>query len=444
MQRIRNSLLRLALTTSGLLSCSSAMGMGLMEAYQAALANDANYQAALHERDAAEENRALGRSALLPSLSYNLNKGKNRATYTLPIHEEQVYNSSAHSLSLRQPLISLDAYARFRQGQAQAEYGESVFESKTQDVKIRVANAYFDAGFAQTQLGLVEAQRSAMQEQLKLNQRMLDKGEGTKTEVLETQAKLDLTESQLIEAQDYVRQTRKALEAIVGSAVDKIDMVRSNFSLRAKDQLGYEEWRNLMLANNPEIKAQQAAVKAAEQEVSKARAGYLPRVDFYASLEKDSSASINTVGQDIKTRSVGIQLQLPIYSGGEVSAATSQAKANFEKSKSELDGKTREISVTLFRDYNAVLNSAAKIRALEKSIESAQLLVLATEQSIKGGVRINLDLLNAKAQLYAAMKELAQARYTYMLTYLHLRADAGVLDEQDLRDTAQYFSTAIE
>jgi protease secretion system outer membrane protein len=81
----------------------------------------------------------------------------------------------------------------------------------------------------------------------------------------------------------------------------------------------------------------------------------------------------------------------------------------------------------------------AKIGALEKAVASGKLLMTATEQSIKGGVRINLDLLNAQQQLYTSQRDLAQARYTYLIALIRLRAGAGMLDDSAVREVAAYF-----
>src|SRR5581483_1888730 len=112
----------------------------------------------------------------------------------------------------------------------------------------------------------------------------------------------------------------------------------------------------------------------------------------------------NTYTEDSTVRSYGIQLTVPLYAGGSVSALTRQATAAYEKAKSDLDDKTNQVMLDMHKQHYAVLSSVAKIAALEKSVESAKLLVTATKQSIKGGVRINLDLLNAEQQEYIAQR----------------------------------------
>jgi protease secretion system outer membrane protein len=422
-----------------------AFALGLLEAYEAALENDPVYQSAVHENEAGQQYRVLGRSNLLPSLSAQYTKSKNRADIVSPnflgqLQERQrKYKSNAGAVSLRQPLFNLEAVARYKQGVAHANYSDAQFAGRTRDLMVRVVSAYADAQYAEDQLALVTAQRDAYAEQKQVNQRMFEKGEGTKTDVLETQAKFDLAEAQVIEAQDSLTVARNTLAAIVGDDVDRLDPMSDDFKVKPMQPVTFDEWKAIALERNAEIATLQFGVEAARQEVAKARSGHLPRVDLVASYGKNDSETINTLDQESKVRSVGVQLSMPIYSGGSTSALSRQARANHARAQSDLDAKTKQVLVELRKQYSLVLSSAARINALVKSVDSAKTLVEATRQSIKGGVRINLDLLNAEQQLFAAKRDLARARYDYLLGYLKLRSAAGTLAQEDLHNVAGYF-----
>lgn len=268
---------------------------------------------------------------------------------------------------------------------------------------------------------------------------MFEKGEGTKTDMLETQARYDLAEAQLIEARDNMTNARNNLEAIVGVDVSQLDPLADDFRVQPMQPASFERWKATALASNWEIKAQRYAVDVAEQEIKKSRAGHAPRIDAIAAYNKNGSETVNALDQDTTTRAIGVQVNLPIYSGGAVTAATRQATSNYEKAKADLDAKTSQILVELRKQFNLSLSSASRIDALVKSVDSARLLVHATQQSVKGGVRINLDVLNAQQQLYTAQRDLGQARYNYLLSYLRLRFAAGTLNADDLQAVASYF-----
>ncbi len=423
--------------------------IGLLQAYQAALQNDPTFQAAIHENEAGQENRNLGRASLLPTASISYSRSKNRTdlTTTNILGENTThpaYTSKGAYLQLKQPLVNFDGIARYQQGIAQTYYSDAVFSNRKQDLVLRLVGAYADAQYAEEQLRLVAAQRDALAEQKRVNERMFEKGESTKTDVLETQSKFDVAEAQLIEAQDAMASARHSLASLVGMEVTNLDPLVSDFKAQPLQPASFEEWRTLALEKNPEIDAMRFGVEAAHQEINKARAGHAPRVDLVATLSRTDSETLNTLNQDQKNRSVGVQVNIPLYSGGYVNAASRQAVASRERAKSELDAKTKLILVELRKQFNLVVSSVTRIDALVKSVKSAELLVDATRQSIKGGVRINLDLLNAQQQLFAARRDLAQARYNYLLSYLRLRNAAGTLDGNDLQLVASYFRPVVQ
>ncbi|RZI43633.1 DUF4440 domain-containing protein [Herbaspirillum sp. HC18] len=433
-----------AVSAALLLQAMPASAMGLIQAYEAALQNDPTYRSAVAENEAGQQNRILGRSNLLPSLSASYSTYKNRADYTQPtIFGEQTthpeYSSSSGALTLRQPLFNLDGLARYYQGVAQTNYSDALFSARGQDLVIRLVGAFAEAKYAEDQLALAIIQRDTFAEQRTVNERMFQKGEGTRTDTAETQAKYDLAEAQLLEARDNLANARNSLAAIVGVDVTQLDSLTEDFKVRPMQPASYEEWQALALERNSEIAAQRYVVEISEQEIKKNRAGHAPRVDFIAALNKAKSETLNTLNQDSTTRTLGVQVNIPLYSGGAVNASTSQALANYDKAKSDLDGKIKQVLVELRKQYNLALSSIARIDALVKSVESARLLVLSTEQSIKGGVRINLDLLNAQQQLFSAQRDLALARYNYLLSYLRLRYAAGTLNAEDLQTVAGYF-----
>jgi len=122
-----------------------------------------------------------------------------------------------------------------------------------------------------------------------------------------------------------------------------------------------------------------------------------------------------------------------------VNAQTAQAKANHARAEADLDAMTDKVLVELKKQHNLLKSGVKKIESLELAVKSAELLVAATEKSIRGGIRINLNLLDAQQQLYTAQRDLSQARYDYLLAYLRLQLAAGTLVLDDLRNIASYF-----
>lgn len=443
LRRSLTSMLCLAALALG--QAHQASALGLLQAYEAALANDPAYRAAIHENEAAQQFRVLGRSHLLPLLSANYLANRNQAditTTSIPGDrtEHRNYASRAASIQLRQPLFHPEGTARYRQGIAQTSAGDAQFSVRSQDLIVRLVSLYVTAKYAEDQLAQASAQRDAYAEQQLSNERMFQRGEGTRTDVLETQAKFDLSLAQVLEARDNLVNSRSALAAMVGQDITTLDSLSDDFRVKPMQPATFEEWKSMALANNPEIVAQRYAVEVAREEVNKNRAGHAPRLDLVASASKNKSDTINTFNQDTNIRSIGVQLNIPLYAGGSISAAASQAVSNHEKAQADLDAKTDQVLVELRKQYNLTLSSVSRIEAAATSLRSALLLVDATQKSVKGGQRTNLDVLNAQQQLFEAKRDLALSRYNYLLGYLRLRYSAGTLGPADVKGVASYFA----
>ncbi len=426
-----------------------ANAMSLMQAYEAALANDSVYQSALHENEAGQQYKEIGRANLLPNVSasyaYNRNNQDISTTSqtfsgaTTTRDETRNYNSQNAVIQLRQPIINLEGWARYHQGNLQTELSDKQLAVRKQELITRFFSLYASANYAEDVLALSQAQRDALQKQQEANKLMAVRGEGTKTALIESQAKLSLSEAQVIESQDNVANSRDALASMLGKEVTALDSLADSFNLLPNELTSFEEWKNIALANNPEIAAQREAVEIAAQDIKRNRAGHSPRLDAVASISKTESDSISTFRQEADTKTIGLQLNIPIYSGGSVSALTKQAMANHQKSQDDLDTKTNQVLLDLHKQYSSVLSSALKIDALKQSVESAELLIVATKKSLMGGVRTNLDVLDARKQLFESKRDLSLARYNYLLAYMSLKKAAGSLTVADLEKVASFF-----
>ena len=437
--------LRALAVAASLLVAGNAGAITLQQAYEAALNNDPTYRSQFYASEAAKENRIVARAGLLPSLSSSYSRNKNvtdreqTAANGRPVIDHPRYSSTSAVVQLRQPLFNMDAVQRYRQGKVQSQAGVEQLKADTNEVAVRVVSAYVDALFAEDQLALARVQRDMYLEQEKVNQRLFEQGEGTRTDMLETRARLDLAEASLIEAQDNSLAQREVLEGVIGGPAGALDQLAEGFRVTSLTPATFEDWSALALKNNSELAAARLAVENARLEIGRNKAGHLPRVDFVAAYSKGDSETINTFGQDITNRSLGVQVNIPLYAGGAISAQTRQAASNYGRAQSELDARVDKILVDLRRAHSLVQSSARKVDALVAAVESAKLLMTATEQSIKGGVRINLDLLNAQQGLFTSQRDLAQARYSYLIGVLRLRALSGIVSSKDISELAAYF-----
>ncbi|MCG6575788.1 peptidase [Pseudomonas sp. AF32] len=430
--------------------CSNVWAMGPFEIYEQALRNDPVYLGAIKERDAGLENRAIGRAGLLPHLGYSYNKGRNKSKVTYlndhgaSQHDERNYSSYGSSLTLQQPLLDYEAYAAYRKGVAQALFADENFRSKSQELLVRVLSYYTQALFAQDQIDIAQAKKRAFEQQFRQNEHLFRQGEGTRTDILEAESRYELAVAEEIEARDEQDAALRELGALIGvPALDIGDLAPLNATFQAftLQPANFDSWHGLAVGNNPNLASQRQAVEVARYEVERNRAGHLPKVSAYATMRQNESESGNTYNQRYDTNTVGLEVSVPLYAGGGVSAATRQASRTMEQAEYELDAKTRETLIELRRQFSACVSGMNKLRAYQKALSSAEALVVSTRQSILGGERVNLDALNAEQQLYTTRRDLAEARYDYLMAWTKLHYYAGTLGEQDLAKVDEAFVT---
>ncbi len=423
-----------------------AVALDLSDAYALALRNDPTLHAALAERDAGIEHLNIGRAGLLPNLSYRYNRARNDSEVTQrgqfgDVTSQRDYRSYSSTLTLQQPLFDYGLWSDYRRGVAQAALADARLRGRGQEMMVRVFAAYSEALFAAEQIALAQAQRRSYAEQLHLNQRLLQGGEGTRTDVLETRARYELAQAQEIEAADNLDAALRSLQAITGEAVITEDLapLRAAFAVQPLSPARFEPWRDLAVAHNAELASQRHALEAAEQGIERQRAGHLPSLSAYVSKGISSSSSESTYNQRYDTDSVGLQLSMPLYAGGGVSARVRQARAERDGLQFQVDAQVSDTLNQLRRQFNLCASSTAKIRAYGLAVKAASALVEATRRSVQGGERVNLDVLDAEQQLYGARRDLAQARHEYLRAWVQLRYLAGVLEAKDLDVLNRYF-----
>lgn len=422
---------------------SPVLALGLLDAYALALRHDPTFQAAIAERDAGLESQTIGRAGLLPRLSWSYSNQRNDSQVTAGGQRvDRDYRSYASVLSLQQPLFDYSAWADYRQGVARTLLADERFRGRSQELAVRLFEAYSQALLSDERIALARAQRRALVERLHLNQRLVRAGEGTRTDELETEARLALAEAELIQAQDDLDIALRALEAIVGEPLAHSDLqpLLDDFPIQPPQPARFEAWRDLAVAGNAELAAQRRAVEVAAQGIEKQRAGHLPTLSLVASSRLTSSDSESAYNQQYDTDSIGIQLSVPLFAGGGVSAATRQASAAHTQAGFELDAQTAELLTRLRQQFNLCNSAAARVRAYRLAVSAAETLVQATRKSVVGGERVNLDVLDAEQQLHGARRDLAEARHGYLRAWLQLRYLSGLMGEADLSRLAGYFA----
>jgi protease secretion system outer membrane protein len=428
---------------------NNASAIDLLRSYEMALASDPTYQSITQEYLAGLENVRIGRAAILPKVAGNYNNAVNRATQwgqQFPGGPNISYNwnypSDFAALQLTQPLFNLDALARFKQGAAQTDLSQSKFMSGSQDLLIRVAQAYMDVLFSMDQLRFQEVERDAFLEQSKAAQRLFERGEGAQTNVLEAKAAYQFAESKVVDGENALEITRRKLDAIVGGKFEHtqtIARLKKQFEFLTMVTNDFTSWKERALASNPELKSMQNQIAIALQEYQKLNAGHYPVLNLVAALTTQSSNTVSSINQTTNQNYLGLQLSLPIFSGGETISRSAQAYANYQKAKADYDVARDRILTEMRQQFDLVRSGPIKIRALQSAKDYSSTLVDSMRKGVISGEKINLDVLVAQKSLLMSSRDLAQSQYLYLIAYLRLNQLGGGLEVDDFKKVAAYF-----
>lgn len=432
-----------ALCAALALCAPAAQALDLIGAWHQALERDAQYQAAQASAQAAREALPQARALMLPSVGFSAQSSQNdtvQTSLTTQAAQSYSYNANSHSLTLKQALIRPAYLAQIDQAQAQVGAAEETLRHDTQQLALRVAGTYFDVLSAVQTQHTQQAQVDAFTGQLALAQKYLQAGRGTRTDTEEAQAKLDLAQAQLIQARNAVFVAERAFSAVVGQATPATRLSPLNPRLLPLDAIAPDslpQWLADAQDRNPELQVLKRQLEAAEVDIRKQQAGHLPTLDAVVSRTVSSSESNTTVGTRYRTFSAGVQLYVPLFSGGAQSSVVRQAVAHRERSSQNLQAAQRQLEVNVAKEFSATVEGAARVRALEQAERSAQTVVTATEKGWLAGTRHRVDILSAQQQAFATQLELVRARHAWAMAYLKLKAAAGRLAEPDLRLISQ-------
>lgn len=419
---LKATLLGLALASSAW----SVQALSLLDAYKTALEKDASIRSARAALDMGRERLPQAKSQLLPSMSANVIRNKNHMETTSTTVTKEDYFSDNKTLSLRQPLFNLQRFFQYKQAQDVVTEAEATFERELQNLTVRVGAAYLEALLSAEQLKLVLVQKQQYQTVLAAAQKALVAGTGTRTDIDEAKARLDMALAQELEARQNEDYTRRQLEILLNQPVAQLNLLKPT-GLQAMPTLAHDlnGWIEKALAQSPEVKALEARLQAATKEIQKARAGHAPTLDAVLQWSDSGSENVTRLNSRFENKAIGFQLTIPLYQGGYVSSLERQAAADKLRQQEALEALRRDLGLRVHREYRGVTEGVLKIRALEQALKSNEQLLDSTLKSVRAGVRSQLDVLNAEQQLATASRDLIQARYSYLMSRLRLYSLSG-------------------
>jgi outer membrane protein len=414
----------------------------LLQVYRNALVNDQQYVAARASAEAAREKVPQGLAGLLPVVSATANTTRNQNDYRWTGNNlDKDYSSNGYNVSLTQPLFRWQNFVQYGQAKLQVVQAEANLAQASQDLILRVAQAYFDVLFAIENLKAVRANKSAIAQQLEQAKKNFEVGTATITDSQEAQSRYDLASAQEIAAESDLDVKRYALNVIVGRDPGALNSLKAGAELRPPQPARMERWVDAAEKDSFTVQAQQAAAEFAIKEVERQRAGHYPTLDAVANYGRTHGPLSQLSNDSLETtaRNIGIQLNIPIFQGGLVNSRVREALANRVAAEASLENAKRTAALNSQQSFLGVVNGLAQIRALDAALISSTSALESNKLGYEVGVRINIDVLNAEQQVYVTKRDLAKARFDTLVAQLKLKAAVGSLGEADLEQINPLF-----
>ncbi|MGB7300419.1 MAG: TolC family outer membrane protein [Burkholderiaceae bacterium] len=428
------------LSALGLLMISQPIwSYDLMQAYQDALLNDAQLNSSRAALEASRQQVPQARAGLRPSLSASA--GVNRNWSNPNISPSTQYTSQSYGIGLNYPLYRPQNLAAFDQSKLALNISEAQFGNARQDLILRVAQAYFDVLAAKDDLTTVRSQKTAIAEQLAAAKRNFEVGTATVTDQQEAQARFDLTAAQEVASENALAVRLSALGLLTGKPVNNTANLRAGVSLSTPEPAVESIWTERAREGNFSVIQAQISTELARREIDRQRYGRYPTLDVTGNLSHNRNASSSLVGISSNNAGLGLQLSVPIYSGGAITARIREAAANLDKANADLEVARRAAEQATRVAYLGLVSGLGQVTALEAAEKSSRLALDSNRLGYQVGVRINVDVLNAQQQLFSTQRDLARARYDVLVNGLRLKASTGALEETDLRSIGALLTT---
>ena len=409
----------------------------LLQIYKQAVTNDPVYASARATMVAGEEKLPQGRSGLLPvvALSGTFYKNGVKEESTTPGQAIDIhFPSNGYTASLTQPLFRMANWEQYQIGILSVASTEAQFSQAQEDLMLRVAQAYFDVLTAQDALASIQANKVAITEQLASAKRNFEVGTTTITDTNEAQSRYDLAVAQELGAQNDLEIKRTALEQIIGKAPGDLAPLRAGVKLTLPEPAKMDKWVDSAEHENFSVVSQQINAEIAHRNIKANRAGHYPTADLVAQRSHNYQGGDNFTqpAGTADNSAIGVQWNIPIYSGGLVDSKVKEAVALEDKARQDLENTRRTAAQAARQSYLGVSSGLSQVSAYEAAEISSQSSLASNQLGYQVGIRINIDVLNAQQQLYTTRQTLAKARYDTIVNGLRLKAAAGSLKEDDL------------
>lgn len=411
----------------------------LVNLLERALESDPKYGAAKAEYRANAEAVPQARAGYLPVAAFDFqrsNVGQKVRESVFPTGSVS-YPSKSGSLTITQPLLRAPSLVRMDQANVSVEQAQLNLLAAEQDLILRVATAYLGLLAARDAVDLSRAERETTESQLEVARTRLQGGLGTVVHVHETEARFALAKARELDALNREEDARVALKEIVGEEVSGVHGFRADFVAAEPRPSRSEAWVQAALEQNLALQARNLGLEIANLEIRRQRAGHLPTVDAFASVNRqDTGGSLYGAGQDVTNREVGVRLRMPIFEGGMTSSLVREAEARRDKAHQEREQEQRRTERLARSAFLGVQTSVATLEALRQNVIAQESALETKQEGFRSGLQTIVAVVDAYRLYFAARRDYLQARYEYLVNRMKLKQSVGTLSRNDLNEMA--------
>ena len=421
---------------STILVSINSLSADLASIYFLAEKNDPTYQQEISKHRAAIESRPQALAKLLPSLNLSGNTKRNAQDITtsgssVGADGEIDFNSHGYSLSITQPLFRRDDFIALAQADSQIKESEAKLAKAQQNLIIKVSKSYFNVLKSLDNLEFAKTEVTSLKRQLDQANQKFEVGLSAITDVQEAKAGYDLAVAQEIQAINKIDNAKEEVRELTGEYIDQFSVLGKDILLVKPNPEVIDSWTELAIKQNLDIAAANFALESARKEIKKQSAGHLPTVDIVASHGYDSTGG--RFGSTRTDRSaIGLELNIPIYSGGLVNSKTREAHEKYNQSMHYLEKARRSAQRETREAYLGVISGISQVAALKQAVISSETALLATESGFEVGTRTAVDVVASQRATSKALRDYSNAKYDYILNTLKLKRSAGTLSPDDL------------
>lgn len=448
--RLSRLVLGLALVWSG---AAYADDLSLSEAIASARLHDKEYLSASTLTDSADALRAQAGSLWRPQvvLSASAGKASNEtktagAQFSAPsmgmFNQTADFNTSISNgtmtqwaVSAKQPLFNPARRAQSQQLKLGAQITDLQRQGAEQALIVRTAERYFDAQLAQQKLQLLSAQLKSTQSSTEEAQYRFDIGNRPITEVYESQAQLAEIQAAHYGAQSDLQIKLQRLQDAIGHIPAALpNAVQLRQPLPKLEPLAV--WQTKAQQNNIELQMQALAVRNAQVKAQEYALGASASVDLVGQIGRQKLSGDGDYGSAKNQQNnsmIGVQLTVPLYTGGYNSAKYQEAQAALKKAQIDLQRTQEQVAQNVNAAWLGAQTAQLQVSALSAALKASAARLDATKTGQEVGHRTVLDVLNAQNQNTQVRINLESAKQQYVMSRLRLGALVQALDEGMIR-----------